>query len=144
MEELDLHKYEDFWVLASKARTRHKYGLYFDVPPVRLIPLNDRDKLKATILELLAERPKRIPMPDLNVERLGIRPEVVGVKSNRAYQRKARVFFLQSTDEHLSIEEWKREKGGWVADPYLWKKEFPPDDFDALISYLIEKAREAN
>lgn len=122
MEELDLDKYENFWVLASKAKTRHKYSPYFDVPPVRLIPLNDRVGLKAVIAELLAEKPKRIPMPDLNVEKLGIRPEAVGEKSNRAYQRKARVFLLQRSDERLSIEEWKREKGGWVADPYLWKE----------------------
>jgi len=143
METLTLDKYEDFWVLASKAKTKHKYSPDFDVPPVRLIPLNDRDKLKAVVLELLAERPKRIPMPDLNIEKLGIRPEAVGVKSNRAYQREARVFFFQSSDEHLSIEEWKREKGGWVADP-LWKEEFPPGDLDALISCFIDKAHEAS
>jgi hypothetical protein len=140
MEELTLDKYENFWVLASKARTKDKYSPYFDVPPVRLIPLNDRDKLKTTILELLAEKPIRIPRPDFNVEKLGIRPEAVGVKSNRAYQRKARVFLVQRSSGYLSIEEWKREKGGWVADPYLWKEEFPPDDWDALISCLMEKA----
>lgn len=142
MEELILDKYEDFWVLASKARTKDKYSPYFDVPPVRLIPLNDRDRLKTVILELLAEKPKRIPRPDLNIEKLGIRVEAVGLRSNRAYQRKARVFLLRRLNAGLSIEEWKREKGGWVADPYLWREEFPSADLDALISCLIEKARE--
>ena len=142
METITLDKYEDFWVLASAARTKHKYSPYFDVPPVRLIAVNDRDKLKAVILELLAEKPKRIPMPDFNKEELSVRPKAVGVKSYRAYQRKARVFSLKRTDKHLSIEEWRREAEGWVGDPYLWKEEFPPDDLDALINCLIEKAQE--
>jgi len=144
MDAIFLDKYKDFWVLTSEARTKDKYSPYFAIPPVRIIPLTDEERLKATILELFAEKVKRIPRPDLNDPDLilGIKPKAFNLKSPRAYQRDARAFFLQRTDDTLAIEEWSKEKRGWHAEP-IWKKEFKSNELDNLIAYLVEKVREA-
>lgn len=143
MDNISLDKYKDFWVLASQARTKDRYSPYFDIPPVRVIPLADKERLIATILELFAEKVKRIPRPNLNdPDRiLGIRAKAFNLKSPRAYLRDARAFYLQRKDDTLAIEEWKKEKGGWHAEP-IWKKEFKSGELDDLIAYLIEKVRE--
>jgi hypothetical protein len=93
-----------------------------------------------TLLELFAERVKRIPRPDLNDPELilGIRAKAFNLKSPEAYHRYTRVFFLQGRGDTLSIEEWKKEGGGWHAEP-VWKKEFRTDGLDELVAYLVEK-----
>ena len=143
MDNVFIDKYKDFWVLASQARTKDKYSPFFDVPPVRIIPHGDKERLKAVLLELFAEKVRRIPRPDLNdPERLpGIRAEAFNLKSPRAYVRHARAFHLQRTEDRLSIEEWTQEKGGWHAEP-LWREEFKITELDELIDHLTERTKD--
>lgn len=140
MDDIFIHKYKDSWLLTSQARTKDRYSPYFDVPPVRIIPHADKVRLKAVLLELFAEKVRRIPRPDLNDPEVtfGVRAKALGVKSQRAYLKHTRVFYLQRLKDRLSIEEWTQEKGGWHAEP-LWKQEFGLDQLDELINYLIEK-----
>jgi hypothetical protein len=138
MDQIMIDKYKEFWVLASTNKVEE--GLYVDAPPVRIIPHADRGRLKAVLLELFAEGTPVIPRPDFDDpgRQPGIRAAALNLKKSRDYTKHLRVFNLQKTAEYLLIEEWQREKNSWVPYP-LWKKQFPLNQFDELIEYLIEK-----
>jgi hypothetical protein len=143
MDDIFIDKYKDFWVLASQARTKDKYSPFFAVPPVRIIPHSDKEGLKAVLLQLFTEKVRRIPRPDLNDPDLilGIKPKAFNLKSPRTYLKDARAFYLQRTEDRLTIEEWTQEKGGWHAEP-LWREEFKITGLDELIEYLIERTKD--
>ena len=115
MNELNFDKYKNFWVLTSFEKVEE--GLSLAAPPVRVIPHSDKERLKTVLLELLAEKVPIVPRPDFDDPKRqpGIKPAAFNLKSPRAYLKNARAFNLQKAKDQLSIEEWTKEKGGWVG-----------------------------
>lgn len=140
MNEINFDKYKGFWVLTSFEKVED--GLYLAAPPVRIIPHHDREQLKSVLLDLFAEDVPLVPRPDFDDpgRQPGIKPEAFGLKSPRVYFKHARAFYLQRSEESLSIEEWTKEKWSWVADP-AWREEFSPNQLDELIDHLIERTK---
>jgi hypothetical protein len=140
MDELSFSKYKGFWVLTSYEQADE--GLYLAAPPVRIIPHADGEKLKQALLELLEEDAPVVPRRkffDNPYGELGLVPTIFGLKRPRAYLNRARSFHLKRTEEHLSIEEWRREKGAWVADEPIWQRKFKLGEMEKLVKYLIKK-----
>ena len=116
-------------------------GLYLAAPPVRIIPHADGANLKKVLLELFEEEAPVVPRRkffDSPYGELGLVPAIFGLKNPRVYLNNARSFNLKRTEEYLSVEEWRREKGAWVADP-IWQKKFKPEQLEKLVKYLIKK-----
>ena len=140
MDHIIIDKYKNSWVLSSLRKVEE--GIYLEAPPVRIIPHQDRDGLRAVLTELFAENVPVVPRPDFDdPQRLpGPRPSAFNLKKPNDYMKGLRVFNLQKTEGHLLIEEWQKEKRAFVAEP-LWRKKFNLDDLDKLIEYLIEKTQ---
>ena len=140
MDELSFSKYKGFWVLTSYEQTGD--GLYLAAPPVRIIPHADGENLKKALLELLEEDAPVVPrrkLFDNPYGELGLVPTVFGLKGPRTYLHRARSFHLRRAEEHLSIEEWRREKGAWVTNEPIWQKKSQRGEMGKLVKYLIKK-----
>lgn len=137
-----LNQYRDKWVLSSAAKVIG--GGTIDVEPVRLIDIPDRATLIKTLEALVAEDHPIVPEPDWNDRRfvVGIRAEAVGAKTWREFAKRARAFKLEKQPNRLVLEEWPREGGSFSANA-AWRREFPPDAFEAVVDCLIDATKES-
>jgi hypothetical protein len=135
-----LNLYKDKWVLSSAARAIG--GGTIDVPPVRLISIDQIEDLAKALRILINEDHPTVPAPDWNDSRfkVGIRAEAVGAKTWSAFTKFARAFKLERTADGLVLEEWPKHGRSFSASP-SWKKRFPRSEFATVARHLIRVAK---
>ncbi len=143
INDIFFEKFKDFWVLTSQSVVEGG-RVAIETPPVRVISLEDKIHLKNVIHLILDEEVSVIPGavfddPEFSVDE-SYKLIPLGLKSMRAFYKHSRGFWLKRTEKSLEIQEWKKYRGGGYSG-VLWSKEFPPDDFEELVSYLIEMVK---
>ncbi|MFN0278433.1 MAG: hypothetical protein ACKVRN_07505 [Pyrinomonadaceae bacterium] len=143
-DSLSFEKYKEYWVLTSQSVVEGGRPTIV-VPPLRLIPFEDKDQLKETLCEILDEEVAVIPGavfddPEFVVDE-SYKLDALGLKSMRAFNKYSRGFWLKRFDANLHLEEWEKYRGGGYTGT-LWSKDFPPDDFEGLVNYLVEKVKD--
>lgn len=136
-------KFKNYWVLTSRSIVEGGRPVV-ETPPVRIITLEDKNQLKNTLCTILDEEVSVIPGavfddPTFSVDE-SYKFNPLGLKSMRGFYKHSRGFWLKRSEKSLELHEWKRFKGGGYCN-ILWSKEFPPDDIESLVKFLIEKVR---
>jgi hypothetical protein len=129
--------YKEFWVLTSAGKDEN--GITVDLPPVRLVPKSEVKTLKETV-ELLLNEPVRhgVQLPDDDV---GLRARAVGAKGWLTFVRSARSFELQVSRSKLTIEEWRRQGGSFVAADPAWRIECQPEELEGALARLLRHVK---
>lgn len=143
INDIFFEKFRDFWVFTSQSVVEGG-RVTIETPPTRIIPIEDKFQLKNTLCEILDEEVSVIPGdvfddPNFSVDE-SYKLIPLGLKSMRTFYKHSRGFWLKRSDANLHLEEWKKFKGGGYCNT-LWSKEFPPEDFERLVSHLIEMVK---
>lgn len=144
INDIFFEKFKDLWVVTSRTVVEGGRPMVA-TPPSRIVPLDDKDQLKNTLRTVLDEEVSVIPgavFDDPNFsddESYKLIP--LGLKTMRAFYKHSRGFWLKKSDTNLYLEEWEKYRGGGYTG-VLWSKEFPPDDFEGLVSHLIEMVKD--
>lgn len=142
MASIVFDKYRDSWVLTSLGRTPS--GIRMAIEPVRIVPSGDSEGLGEVIRQLLEEAETQIPEPnydDPDFKRT-IFAKALGLKGYQQYLKAARCFYFRAEPTQISLEEWPRSRGGFLADHPVWKEVLPAGDFEGAVRFLINKTRE--
>ncbi len=144
MKYVNFNLYQKTWVFTSSAQVRG--GPFLDRPPVRLIPCEDFDAVKAVISELLKEDVPVVPEPDWSKldTKVGIRARALGLKSWSQFVRGSRTFDLILDGPKLVLEEWRKQGSSIVAADPLWKKVFDSQHLHHVVRYLFMKISKPN
>jgi hypothetical protein len=137
MDGFVFNSYKDQWVFASYKKTEG--GMTLTAHPVQVFPTSDRNRLTNAIEQSLAVEPTVVADPDWN-DPVFLKPpeaEVLGLRSWAAFQRHARCFHLERKAGGFLIEEWSRAGAGFVANPVVWRKQFPSGQLTNLIEHLL-------
>jgi hypothetical protein len=137
---LNVWKYRDSWVIATKAIAPS--GLSISIEPVYVIPLNAHEDLKSTLLQVLESEPKLIPEPDYRDPEFKrtVMAKAVGAKTFRAFYKDAHCFYLQRVDRSLTLEEWPPGPGASFVGPPAWKREGRIEHIEEVLSTLHEQS----
>jgi hypothetical protein len=137
---LIFHKFADTWVITAKGLT--VTGVEVSIAPVRVLSGTDNTGLAAAIDEQL--RADRVVLPDRDPNERKAGPSIMaaalGLKSDRAFHRRARCFYLVQSTEQLCVHEWRRVRPSSFAGPPLWQRCFASTDVDKLALFLTTEA----
>lgn len=138
MKCVTFNLFHETWVFTSSAEVRG--GPFLDRPPVRLIPREDFNGVRAVISELLNEDVPVIPEPKRSKldTKVGIRAKALGLKSWSDFVRGSRTFNLILNGPTLVLEEWRKEGASILAANPVWKKTLDSQHLDHAIRYLFK------
>jgi hypothetical protein len=139
---LTFWKHKNSWVITSKGTAPS--GLNISIEPVYVIPLNEFEDLKRTLLLMLDREPKLIPEPDYRDSEFKrtVMAKAVGTKTFREFYKDARCFHLRKAERRLTLEEWPPGPGTSFVGPPAWKCETGTEEIDQLLSNLYKRTQD--